>query len=164
MKTLRSAWIRTVILICTSAQLLYYTRKYVGYMFRLINSHLQAYSLQVKLQDAVHTFGSRCVYISEIFKPYHLPRRVKLAKYVTNKLVTYFASFEVQISITKQSSGFESMWSTLYCTSRVHRPISKYSQIFDGACITKCNENPTRGSRVLPCRREGRQDGVNIDL
>jgi len=26
---------------------------YVGYMFRLLNSHLQSYSLQVKLQDAV---------------------------------------------------------------------------------------------------------------
>jgi len=37
-------------------------------MFRLINSHLQAYSLQVKSQDAVHTLGSQCVYISEIFK------------------------------------------------------------------------------------------------
>jgi len=28
---------------------------YIGYMFRLLNSHLQAYSLQVKSQDAVHT-------------------------------------------------------------------------------------------------------------
>ena len=37
-------------------------------MFRLINSHLQAYSLQVKSQDDVHTLGSQCVYISEIFK------------------------------------------------------------------------------------------------
>ena len=37
-------------------------------MFRLMNSHLQAYSLQVKSQDAVHTLGSQCVYISEIFK------------------------------------------------------------------------------------------------
>jgi len=45
---------------------------YVGYMFRLLNSHLQAYSLQVKSQDAVHTLGSRCVYISEILSPYHL--------------------------------------------------------------------------------------------
>jgi len=33
--------------------------KYIGYMFRLLNSHLQAYSLQVKSQDAVHTLGSR---------------------------------------------------------------------------------------------------------
>jgi len=49
-------------------------------MFRLINSHLQAYSLQVKSQDAVHTLGSQCVDISEIFKPYHLSRRVKLVK------------------------------------------------------------------------------------
>jgi len=55
-------------------------------MFRLTNSHLQAYYLQVKSQDAVHTLGSQCVYISEIFKPYHLPRRVKLAKCVTDWL------------------------------------------------------------------------------
>ena len=41
---------------------------YIGYMFRLLNSHLQAYSLQVKSQDAVHTLGSQCVYISEILK------------------------------------------------------------------------------------------------
>ena len=41
-------------------------------MFRLINSHLQNYSLQVKSQDVVYTFGS--------------PTRVKLAKYVTNWL------------------------------------------------------------------------------
>jgi len=32
---------------------------YIGYMFRLSNSHLQAYSLQVKLQDAVHTLKNR---------------------------------------------------------------------------------------------------------
>ena len=31
---------------------------YIGYMFRLLNSHLQAYSLQVKSQDAVHTSAS----------------------------------------------------------------------------------------------------------
>ena len=38
-------------------------------MFRLINSHLQAYPLQIKSQDdAVHTLESQCVYISEIFK------------------------------------------------------------------------------------------------
>jgi len=37
---------------------------YIGYMFRLLNSHLQAYSLQVKSQDAVHTLGSQCVCIS----------------------------------------------------------------------------------------------------
>ena len=28
----------------------------------------------------MHTLGSHCVYISEIFKPYHLPRRVKPVK------------------------------------------------------------------------------------
>ena len=37
-------------------------------MFRLLNSHLQAYSLQVKSQDAVHTLASQCAYISEILK------------------------------------------------------------------------------------------------
>ena len=56
---------------------------YVGYMFRLLDSHLQAYSLQVKSQDAVHTLGSQYVYISGILKPYHLPyhlpRRVLLS-------------------------------------------------------------------------------------
>jgi len=30
---------------------------YIGYMFRLLSSYLQAYSLQVKSQDAVHTLG-----------------------------------------------------------------------------------------------------------
>ena len=59
---------------------------YIGYMFRILNSHLQAYSLQVKSQAAVHTLGSQCVYISEIFKPYHLSSRVKLTKYETNWL------------------------------------------------------------------------------
>ena len=62
-------------------------------MFRLLNSHIQAYSLQVKSQDAVHTLGSQWVYISEIFKPYHLTRRVKRTKCVTNWLVTHFARF-----------------------------------------------------------------------
>jgi len=53
-------------------------------MFRLLNSHLQANSLQS--QDAVHTLGSQCVYISGILKPCHLPRRVERAKCVTNWL------------------------------------------------------------------------------
>jgi len=51
---------------------------YIGYMFRLLNSHLQAYSLQVKSQDAVHTLGSQCVYISGILKPDHLSRKVNV--------------------------------------------------------------------------------------
>jgi len=51
---------------------------YVGYVFQLLNSHLQAYSLQVKLQDAVHTLGSQCVYIREILKPDHLSRKVNV--------------------------------------------------------------------------------------
>jgi len=55
-------------------------------MIRLMNSHLQACFVQIKSKDALHTLGSQCVYISEIFKSYHLPRRVKLAKCVTNWL------------------------------------------------------------------------------
>jgi len=51
---------------------------YVGYMFRIMNSHLQAYSLQVKSQNAVHTLGSQCVYISEILKPDHLSRKANV--------------------------------------------------------------------------------------
>ena len=51
---------------------------YVGYMFRLLNSHLQAYSLHVKSQDAVHALGSQCVYISEIFEQDHLSRNVNV--------------------------------------------------------------------------------------
>jgi len=35
---------------------------YLGYMFRLLNSHLQAYSLQIKSQYAVPTLGSQCVH------------------------------------------------------------------------------------------------------
>jgi len=56
----------------------YYTNNYVGYMFRLLNSHLQAYSLQVKSQVAVHTLGSQCVCISEILKPDNLSRKVNV--------------------------------------------------------------------------------------
>jgi len=39
-------------------------------MFRVLSGHIQACSLQVKSQDAVHTLGSQCVYISDILKPY----------------------------------------------------------------------------------------------
>jgi len=46
---------------------------YIGYMFRLLNSHLQAYSLEVTSQDAVHTLGSLGVYISDIFKILKFP-------------------------------------------------------------------------------------------
>jgi len=49
---------------------------YMGYIFRLLNSHFQGCSLQVKSQDAVHTFGSRCAYISKILKPDHLSRQM----------------------------------------------------------------------------------------
>jgi hypothetical protein len=62
-------------------------------MFRLINSHLQAYSLQVKSQDAVHTLGSQCVYISEMFKPYHM---IRLHITLCNKN----SCADVQINIT----------------------------------------------------------------
>ena len=46
---------------------------YVGYMFRLLNSHLQAF----KSQDVVHTLGSQCVYISEILKLNPYPANVE---------------------------------------------------------------------------------------
>jgi len=74
MKTSPSAWIRTVILILYVSTPVFITQgHYIGYMFRLMNSRLQAYSLQVnKSQDAVHTLGSQCVYVSEILKSYHL--------------------------------------------------------------------------------------------
>ena len=49
---------------------------YIGDMFRILNSHLQAYSLQVKSQDALHTLGSHCVYNSEILKLDNLSRKV----------------------------------------------------------------------------------------
>jgi len=83
MEASRYAWIRIVILIAYVSTTVFITQgNYIGYMFRLINSNLQAYSSQ----DAVQTLGSQCVYISEIFKPDHLSRRVKLAKCVTNWL------------------------------------------------------------------------------
>ena len=66
-------------------------------MFRLMNNHVQACSLQVKSQDALHMLGSQCVYISEIFKPFHLSRRVKRAKCVTNQLVTHFVRFTLLV-------------------------------------------------------------------
>jgi len=70
---------------------------YVGPMFRLLNSHLQTYSLQVKSQDAVHTLGSQCVYISEILKPNDLSRKRKCVKCVT-KLLKYISnSFKCSI-------------------------------------------------------------------
>jgi len=47
-------------------------------MFRLLNSHLQVYSLQVKSQDAVQTLGSQCVYVGEIPKPDHISREVNV--------------------------------------------------------------------------------------
>ena len=42
------------------------------YMFQLLNSHLQACSLQVTSQDTVYTLGSQCLYISEIPQPDNL--------------------------------------------------------------------------------------------
>ena len=60
MKASQSAWIRIIILILYVRTTVFITQgNYVGYMFRLLNSHLQVYSLQVKLQDAVHTLGSQ---------------------------------------------------------------------------------------------------------
>ena len=74
MKASRSAWIRIIILILYFSTTVFITEgNYVGYMFRLLNSHLEACSLQVKSQDAVHTLGPQCVYINELLKPYYLP-------------------------------------------------------------------------------------------
>jgi len=66
-----------VILIVYISTTIFITQgNYIGYMLRLWNSHIQAYSLQVKSQDAVHTLGYQCVYISEILKPHHLSRKL----------------------------------------------------------------------------------------
>ena len=66
-----------MILIVYVSRIVFITQgNYIGYVFRLLISHLQAYSVQVKSQDAVHTLGSQCVYISEIFKPEHLSMKV----------------------------------------------------------------------------------------
>ena len=65
-------------------------------MFRLIISHLQDYSLQVKSQDAAYTLGFQWVYISEIFKPNHLSRTVKHANCLTNWYVSLFVTTETQ--------------------------------------------------------------------
>ena len=79
MEASQCAWICIMILIVYINTTVFITQgNYIGYMFRLLNSHLQAYSLQVKSQDAVHTLGSQCVYISEILKPDHLSRKVNL--------------------------------------------------------------------------------------
>ena len=43
---------------------------YIGYMFRLIEQSSSGLFFTVKSQDAVHTLGSQCVYISEILKPF----------------------------------------------------------------------------------------------
>ena len=67
--------VRIMILTVYVSTIVFITQgNYIGYMFQLLNSHLQAYYLQVKSQDAVHTLGSQCVYISEILKPDHLYR------------------------------------------------------------------------------------------
>ena len=57
-----------ILILCISTTVFIKQGNYVGYMFRLLNSYLQAYSLQVKSQDAVYTLGSQCVYISGIVK------------------------------------------------------------------------------------------------
>ena len=60
MKASLSAGIRIVILIVYVSTTVFITQgNYVGYMFRLLNSHLQVFSLQVKSQDAVRTLGSQ---------------------------------------------------------------------------------------------------------
>jgi len=59
MEASRCALIRIMILIMYVSTTVFITQSnYIGYMFRLLNIHLQAYYLQVKSQDAVHTSGS----------------------------------------------------------------------------------------------------------
>jgi len=48
----------TILIVYVSTAVFITQGNYMGYMFRLLNSHLQAYSLQVKSQDAVHILGS----------------------------------------------------------------------------------------------------------
>ena len=48
-------------------------------------------------QDAVHTLGSQRVYISEILKTDHFPRKVKLAKCVTKWLKYYNRNIIIRI-------------------------------------------------------------------
>jgi len=68
----RYTLVRIMILVVYVSTTVFITQgNYIGYMFRLLNSHLQAYSLQVKSRDAVHTLGSLGVYVSEILKLKH---------------------------------------------------------------------------------------------
>jgi len=84
MKASPCARIRIMILLLYVGAVVFITqRDYIGYVLRLLNSHLQAYSSQCKSQDAVHTLGSQCVHSSETFEPDHLPRIVRRAKCVT---------------------------------------------------------------------------------
>jgi len=79
MEASRCALVRIVILIVYVSTTVFITQgNYMGYIFRLLNSHLQAYSLHVKSKDAVHTLGSQYVYISEILKPDNLSRKVNV--------------------------------------------------------------------------------------
>jgi len=73
MKASRCAWICIMILtVYVSTTVVITQVNCIGYVFRLLNVHLQAHSLQVKSQNALHTWGSQCVYISKLLKPDHL--------------------------------------------------------------------------------------------
>ena len=77
--TLKMNAVLIMILIVYVSTIVFITQgNYVGCIFRLLNSHLQAYYLQDKSQDAVHTLGSQCVYISEILKPDYSSRKVNV--------------------------------------------------------------------------------------
>ena len=67
-----------ILIVCVSTTVFITQGNYIGYMFRLLNSHLQAYSLQVMSEDAAHTLGSHCVHISKIIKPGHLSRKLNV--------------------------------------------------------------------------------------
>ena len=98
-----ASFVRIMILVLYVSRTVFITQgNYMGYMSRLLNSHLQAYSLQVESQDAVHTLGSHCVYSSEVLKPDHLPRKVKRAKCVTQwlKYIKFFLKKCIGVYLT----------------------------------------------------------------
>ena len=63
MRASRCAWIRIMILIlCVSTTVFIAQGNYIGYMFRLFNSHLQAYSLQLSHRFRSHIGIPACLH------------------------------------------------------------------------------------------------------
>jgi len=108
----RCAWIRIMItIVCVSTTVFITRGNYTGYMFRLLNRHLQAYSLQVKSQDAVHTLGSQCVYIREILKSHHLSRKVSMHVYFPRQLM--WLKYLTDINILGSQGVHSILWLNL---------------------------------------------------